>query len=83
MQTSLSAQARARGVHVQVEFHKRWDPMYADARARMRALGDCSYFQSFMSQPKFQLDVCFHSSLLLCKSFYILQFVTVCISRET
>ena len=42
---------------MQVEFHKRWDPIYADARARMRSMGDPAYFSSFMSQPKFQLEV--------------------------
>lgn len=37
--------------------HKRFDPMYSDARDRIREiLGDFSYFYSFMSQPKFQLD---------------------------
>jgi len=48
--------AEKHGVIVQVEFHKRWDPTYADARFKSRSLGDFSYFQSFMSQPKFQLD---------------------------
>ncbi len=37
--------------------HKRFDPMYSDARDRIRdGLGEFSYFYSFMSQPKFQLD---------------------------
>jgi D-galacturonate reductase len=37
--------------------HKRFDPMYSDARDRIRTdLGHFSYFYSFMSQPKFQLD---------------------------
>ena len=49
--------AASKGVHVQVEFHKRWDPIYMDAQARIRSMGDFSYFQSFMSQPKFQLQV--------------------------
>jgi len=40
---------------ITVEYHKRWDPMYADARERIRNLGDFSYYQSYMSQPKFQL----------------------------
>jgi D-galacturonate reductase len=48
--------ARARGVHVQVEYHKRFDPIYADAVARARDLGDFSFFQSYMSQPKAQLE---------------------------
>jgi D-galacturonate reductase len=42
-------------VLVATEFHKRWDPMYRDARAKIRTLGDFSFFQSFMSQPKSQL----------------------------
>eukprot|EP00049_Salpingoeca_infusionum_P002839 m.60442 g.60442 ORF g.60442 m.60442 type:complete len:419 (-) comp11819_c0_seq2:2407-3663(-) len=43
-------------VLVMVEFHKRWDPIYVDARSKARSLGDMSYFSSFMSQPKFQLE---------------------------
>ena len=39
-----------------VEFHKRWDPMYVDARERIRQLGDCGFFHSYMSQPKIQLN---------------------------
>jgi hypothetical protein len=40
-----------------VEYHKRWDPIYKDARNRINTkLGDCAFFQSFMSQPKFQLE---------------------------
>lgn len=35
----LLAAARAHGVIVAVEFHKRWDPMYDDARQRIRGLG--------------------------------------------
>ena len=51
-------QAAAHGVLVMVEFHKRFDPTYADARGKAQKLGDFSYFNSFMSQPKFQLEVC-------------------------
>mmetsp|Transcript_22542 Transcript_22542/g.72556 ORF Transcript_22542/g.72556 Transcript_22542/m.72556 type:complete len:425 (+) Transcript_22542:3-1277(+) len=48
--------ARARGVLVMCEVHKRWDPMYSDARDRIREeLGPLSYMVSFMSQPKKQL----------------------------
>ena len=36
---------------------QRWDPIYTDARARARTLGDFSYFYSIMTQPKFQLEV--------------------------
>jgi D-galacturonate reductase len=39
-----------------MEVHKRWDPIYADARDRIRQLGEFSYFSSFMSQPKSQLE---------------------------
>jgi D-galacturonate reductase len=48
--------SREHGVTIAVEVHKRWDPIYADARARLRELGDFSYFSSYMSQPKSQLD---------------------------
>ena len=39
-----------------VEVHKRYDPIYADARDRVAGLGDFSYFTAHMSQPKHQLD---------------------------
>lgn len=39
-----------------VEVHKRFDPIYQDARDRMQALGDFSFFTAHMSQPKHQLD---------------------------
>jgi D-galacturonate reductase len=48
--------AEAKGVLVAMEVHKRWDPIYVDARDRIRTLGDFSFFQSYMSQPKTQLD---------------------------
>ena len=38
-----------------MEVHKRWDPIYIDARDRIRSLGDFSFFQAYMSQPKSQL----------------------------
>ena len=52
----LAAAAAAAGVLVCVEVHKRWDPIYADARDRLRGLGDFSYLSAFMSQPKLQLE---------------------------
>jgi len=52
----LEATGKARGLLVCGEFHKRWDPLYVDARDRLRALGDLSFFTSYMSQPKMQLD---------------------------
>eukprot|EP00941_MAST-03F_sp_MAST-3F-sp1_P001955 g1955.t1 len=48
--------AKRNNVLVMLEVHKRFDPIYADARDRIRALGDFSYFTSYMSQPKFQLE---------------------------
>ena len=53
---ALTRKARERGVMVAMEVHKRWDPLYTDARDRIRGLGDFSFFQSYMSQPKSQLD---------------------------
>lgn len=52
----LAALARKMRVTVAMEVHKRWDPIYADARTRLRELGDLSYFHGYMSQPKSQLD---------------------------
>ncbi|GIL91647.1 hypothetical protein Vretifemale_19189 [Volvox reticuliferus] len=46
----------ATGVLACVEFHKRWDPMYSDARNRARQLGPFSHFSALMTQPKQQLD---------------------------
>ena len=48
--------AKQNSALVCVEVHKRWDPIYADARERIRDLGDFSFFQSYMSQPKSQLE---------------------------
>ena len=39
-----------------VEVHKRFDPIYIDARDRIQSLGLFSYFTAHMSQPKHQLD---------------------------
>ncbi|RDA94205.1 hypothetical protein CP533_0629 [Ophiocordyceps camponoti-saundersi (nom. inval.)] len=52
----LLRRARKNKVFVFVEHHKRFDPVYADARARARTLGDFSYFYSYMAQPRYQLD---------------------------
>ncbi|GLC34343.1 hypothetical protein PLESTB_000739600 [Pleodorina starrii] len=51
----LEAVAKA-GVLACVEFHKRWDPMYSDARNRAAQLGPFSHFAAHMTQPKQQLD---------------------------
>jgi D-galacturonate reductase len=53
---ALAEAARLSGVIVAMEVHKRWDPIYADARDRIRQLGEFSFFSSFMSQPKYQLE---------------------------
>lgn len=52
----LMQAATAHNVLVAMEVHKRWDPVYLDARDRIRQLGGFSFFQSYMSQPKSQLD---------------------------
>jgi D-galacturonate reductase len=43
-------------VLVVIEVHKRWDPIYQDARDRIQKLGSFSYMYSYMSQPKHQLE---------------------------
>jgi len=53
---TLAEAARRSSVLVAMEVHKRWDPIYADARDRIRQLGNFSFFSSFMSQPKYQLQ---------------------------
>ena len=53
---ALVETSRRKNVLVAVEVHKRWDPIYTDARDRIRKLGDFSFFHSYMSQPKKQLD---------------------------
>ncbi|KAJ3106813.1 hypothetical protein HDU97_005520 [Phlyctochytrium planicorne] len=53
--TTLIKLAEEKGVLAVAELHKRFDPIYSDARERIRTLGDFSYFNSFMSQPKHQL----------------------------
>ncbi|MBI1353474.1 MAG: gfo/Idh/MocA family oxidoreductase [Acidobacteria bacterium] len=52
----LLAAAERHDVLVAMEVHKRWDPIYVDARDRIRQFGDFSFFQSYMSQPKTQLE---------------------------
>jgi D-galacturonate reductase len=54
--TKLHEAAEKAGVLVAVEVHKRWDPIYADARDRLRTYGDFSYLNAYMSQPKHQLE---------------------------
>ena len=52
----LIAMARQNNILLGIEMHKRFDPIYADARDRARTLGDFSYMNSYMSQPRTQLD---------------------------
>lgn len=52
----LVALARQHPVLLATEMHKRFDPIYADARDRARGFGDFSYCHSYMSQPSGQLD---------------------------
>jgi D-galacturonate reductase len=51
----LHEAALKHNVLVVVEVHKRWDPIYADARDKIQSLGPFSYLCSYMSQPKHQL----------------------------
>jgi len=53
---ALAAAADAKGVLCCIEFHKRFDPIYADACDKIQALGDFSFYQAYMSQPKHQLE---------------------------
>ena len=53
---ALNEAAELHDVLVVKEVHKRWDPIYTDARDRIRSLGDFSFFSSYMSQPKSQLE---------------------------
>ena len=52
----LVEKAKEKNVLLQIEVHKRFDPIYNDARMRIQKLGKFNYFTSYMSQPKFQLE---------------------------
>ena len=52
----LHTEAQKSNVLVCVEVHKRWDPMYSDARDKIQTLGKFSFLHSYMSQPKHQLE---------------------------
>lgn len=39
-----------------VEHHKRFDPVYSDAKARAASLGEFNFYSAWMSQPKSQLE---------------------------
>ena len=51
-----SLQRRERKVDASLGSHKRYDPAYNDAKMRSAAIGDFSFFTSYMSQPKSQLE---------------------------
>ena len=53
---ALAAAARAGRVLAAVEYHKRFDPIYSDARERARGLGPFSFFSAMMTQRRAQLD---------------------------
>jgi len=54
---ALAAEAATAERLAVVEVHKRYDPIYVDARDRIASsLGTFSYFTAHMSQPKHQLD---------------------------
>ncbi|PAV21975.1 D-galacturonic acid reductase [Pyrrhoderma noxium] len=48
--------AKKNGVVCFVEHHKRFDPVYSDAKARAATLGEFNFFNAWMSQPKSQLE---------------------------
>ena len=53
---ALMEAGNKKGVLVAMEVHKRWDPIYVDARDKIRELGDFSFINAYMSQPKSQLE---------------------------
>jgi len=53
---ALMEAARKKNVLCVAELHKRFDPIYTDARDRIRKLGPFSYYNAYMSQPKHQLE---------------------------
>ncbi len=53
---NLAILAKQKELLLMLEVHKRFDPIYADAKDTIQNFGDFSYFNSYMSQPKTQLD---------------------------
>ena len=54
---ALYEAAKRKNVLVMIEVHKRFDPMYIDAKDKIvESFGPFSYMYSYMSQPKHQLD---------------------------
>merc|ERR1719251_357724 len=52
----LMEAAKKKGVLCVAELHKRFDPIYMDARDRIRKMGPFSFYNAYMSQPKHQLE---------------------------
>ena len=50
----LAEKAKRGKVLACIENHKRYDPVYADFKARVDELGDFSFFSAYMSQPECQ-----------------------------
>ncbi|KAL0072136.1 hypothetical protein AAF712_001059 [Marasmius tenuissimus] len=53
---ALIEAAKKNNVVCFVEHHKRFDPVYSDARAKAATLGEFNFFNAWMSQPKNQLQ---------------------------
>ncbi|KAJ3526755.1 hypothetical protein NMY22_g10044 [Coprinellus aureogranulatus] len=53
---TLIEAAKKKGVVCWVEHHKRYDPTYSDAKARVATLGEFNFFNAWMAQPKSQLE---------------------------
>jgi D-galacturonate reductase len=53
---ALIEAAKKHNVVCFVEYHKRFDPAYSDAKARAQTLGEFNFFNAWMSQPKSQLE---------------------------
>lgn len=68
---TLLSEAEKTGALVALEVHKRWDPMYVDARDRIQNLGEFSSFSSYMSQPKSQLETFKHWAAESDISYYL------------
>ena len=39
-----------------VQYQRRFDPVYSDAKARAASLGEFNFYSAWMSQPKAQLE---------------------------
>jgi D-galacturonate reductase len=53
---ALMEAAKRKNVLCVAELHKRFDPIYTDARDRIQKMGPFSYYFAYMSQPKHQLE---------------------------